>query len=84
MIELRERLKAERHKIFKPYFDLRRSIGTPADIQKLADYVYLPNLKMVDDECIVSVQLSEIRRYLLLLKIAVEKFDREKGLTVEE
>ncbi len=84
MLELRERLKAERHKILKPYFDLRRSIGTPADIQKLADYVYLPNLKRVDDEIVVSSQLSEIRQYLLLLKLAVEKFDREKGLAIEE
>lgn len=68
----------------KPYFDLRRSLGTTADLQRLADLIYVPNLRKVDDETVVSQQLSEIRGYLLQLKNAVQKFDKEKGLTIEE
>lgn len=74
--ELREILKAERHKFLKPYLDLRQSIGTSADLQRLADFLYIPNLQQVDDEAVVTCQLSDIRLYLLQLKNAVERFDQ--------
>jgi hypothetical protein len=76
LLELRERLKAERQKFLKPYFDLRRSVGASADIQRLADFIYVPNLRKVEDEVVVSDQLTEIRRYLLQLKNSVERFDQ--------
>lgn len=84
MLELRERLKAERRKFLKPYFDLRRSLGAVAEIQRLADLIYLPNLRKVEDEVTAANQLSEIRAYLLTVRVAVQKFEQEKELTLEE
>lgn len=63
-----------------PYFELRRSIGSAEDIQRLADFVHLPNLKLVEDESVVAQQLLEIRRYLLSLKATVQRFEQQKGI----